>query len=738
MTSQMNDTADESGSLRIISRADEYHGLLCELEKEIEQQPVDIAEKWLDELYCNKPVRLKWYLMKANLMLRKGISPEKVKLYIENKCMPCYLYEDVAGYFQMLCKLSRLIGNELDEKRYVYQYYRMIEYFGGEQNLNTPTDLQLERLCVQVCDESCNNIDVWKKLCDLLYITNDVYLYVVACSVLKQKFEYDYGRGIQKPNLAYLIEQLKGNHSDAFIILDADNSVKATFLYYALKLLKKDVYLQSDLMSVGENDLYNIFMSGNQFEKYSHPAVNGTVLERLSCTEGDYFEDKMAYGRYGSYLSYISNIYCMGREEIISLLKKSPECRFSILIPCRSVTHTLEAAIRSCLNQTFTGNYEIVVSDNSCGENEIRRICEKFHDSRIRYLRTPRDLSLPKAFEFAYLQSKGDFVFSLGADDGIFPWALEEMDGLIQRYPDEDIFLWSEAFYKWPDLNENIYKGKGKVVFTADNGYVKGSPDVHFYNPEAILNKCFSQYNALYFLPQLYHNSGIRRRYLYNMYEKLGTLWSGFSQDICMAVLIANSEKRLCFADNVLTITGISNASIGAAYITQNEDCNGEDSIRNLTTFSIGTRIQTYVERFFPKIGLQIGELYAGILYGYMIGVVPKKILDSVDWKMLYKTASGEIMKNDPFADAKIHRMKYAAWTRESELSEWFDNEIYRPFMEPEKENETAGEEQKTEFAYVCVGSERFDIAYDEVSDIYKASNLVKIFGVNGVDEKEK
>ena len=66
--------------------------------------------------------------------------------------------------------------------------------------------------------------------------------------------------------------------------------------------------------------------------------------------------------------------------------------RFSVIIPTRNRAETLRVTLRSCTEQDFDP-FEIVVSDND-SKDDTRAVVEAAGSSHIRYVKTPRALSM--------------------------------------------------------------------------------------------------------------------------------------------------------------------------------------------------------------------------------------------------------------------------------------------------------------------------------------------------------
>src|SRR5438874_2101121 len=122
------------------------------------------------------------------------------------------------------------------------------------------------------------------------------------------------------------------------------------------------------------------------------------------------------------------------------------EPRFSVVVPTRERAATLRVALRTCLEQDFD-DYEIVVCDNF-GSPATRQVVEECRSSRIRYVRSPRLLSMSSNCELAVSEARGEYVLLLGDDDGLLSHGLRELDRLIGREQPPAV-RWAAAFYTW-------------------------------------------------------------------------------------------------------------------------------------------------------------------------------------------------------------------------------------------------------------------------------------------------
>ncbi len=776
------------------TQMDQYHAILENIEENLPYLDVDALNKTLEAAFTIKPVRLKWYLVKAKLMLKEKKPVDEIIKFLSNKCVPCYLYDYVDEYLELMSILSQIKGDYLEEQRYLYQLQKMKKEFLGIEAGCDIIEKEIVRLQEELTHETVFSKELMKELAHLYYISGNIYLYLLWSTVAKEAYgslkEENWEWILEKLNVEYYFERLtKEDGTFVVITTSSKDDLQCLLAAKALKALGKKVFvlnrptiwegnsnkeqlILASIKSVEERDgiqyasvyylhtedsymdtrgalleyiaekgtengLVTVLASGLLIDQMAMEKEMKPRLERLTESDGDYLEENIAVGRFGNYLAYIGNIYQTSKEEVESALYKKPSCRFSLIIPCRNAGETLYYTLKTCLYQTFQGDYEIIVSDNTEmdweGKTPTYKICQRLQDPKIKYYRTPRNLSLMKNFEYAYLKAEGEFLISMGADDGILPWALEELNTIIEKDPTRPIWLWNEAFYKWADVDDRLMPGAGNTILVCGVGYKKGSNSSYFYSPKGVFMDSFSHFEKMYFLPQLYHNSGIHRSYLATLYEKTGVLWAGYSQDICMAVTIANVEEELAFIENVFTITGISNVSIGANCRVGNHELTQVSMIEKMKkTFVQGWRVPGYLERLFPIVDSQIGGLYACILYAHGIGAVPDEVLERADFRAMYERVLLELDKQDILFDAKVHRLRYAMSLCKEELVEWFDQNMYGRLFMPEKVIRKPEEEKGSLEDLIKIEGKLIEAEPGSICDVYQVAIFLEKFFTGG------
>jgi glycosyltransferase involved in cell wall biosynthesis len=95
----------------------------------------------------------------------------------------------------------------------------------------------------------------------------------------------------------------------------------------------------------------------------------------------------------------------------------SPAPRLSVGLPVYNGKHYLPGSIEALLGQTYT-DFELIISDNASTDGTAE-ICESYakQDSRIRYIRQPRNIGLSPNHNFVVREARGEMFKWAAADD---------------------------------------------------------------------------------------------------------------------------------------------------------------------------------------------------------------------------------------------------------------------------------------------------------------------------------
>ncbi len=232
----------------------------------------------------------------------------------------------------------------------------------------------------------------------------------------------------------------------------------------------------------------------------------------------------------------------------------------SIVIPTRNRSVYAASALRAILRMA-SGDFELIVQDNSDDQELASQLAEFHGDARLRYARNPQRTSAVENFNDALAKARGQYVTMLGDDDGINPellqataWARsQELDSLISSRP---------AQYWWPDVRFRCYgdQAAGTLDLTEFSGRLS-YPDAAEQLQRVV---CDAAWN-LGELPRTYY--GIVRRECLDQLRADAGAYCRVSPDMSMAVGLANYVRRMANLDYPLFLPGSSaksTAGLGA------------------------------------------------------------------------------------------------------------------------------------------------------------------------------
>lgn len=701
----------------------QYFDRIHAIRRHISGGNLELAERLLEQMYSYKPTRLLWFVAKAELVLKKEQNPEAALRVLDGKYLLGEDYPGLKECMKFRSKTYRQWGRPDDAAREDYLYQKACG-----RSCARPEGEVIEAL--EAVAEDTENGECLQALAGALYRTSDMAAYfIVYMELVRRGLARREEHWVHKiANYGYLEEKLTAQEPGTFILVMDDYLDRPLeILGHLLHCFGHQVFLLSPPLAFeteGQVDLKEtVPISMEQMERYPDMCVvppvvlteegkpygdnrdyiidqicreesardhavilcSGYLLEdlytreglrgrmgRLSPYEADFTEEKVQFAWAGSYLSYISDIY---GYDVRTDIDREPEVEFSIVIPARNSAATLRYTLQTCLNQRYQGSYEIVISDNSVDEShEVYDLCQELNDPRIRYIKTPRSLQLTKSFEFAYLQTRGKFVFSLGSDDGLLPWALEAVKITLDHCPEEELLLWDRGFYAWPGFN-----GGQQNMFAIPRAYKRGQLNARLVETKELLSRVAQNQSNIYLLPLLYINSGFRRSYLNTLLRKTGKLLDGACQDIAVGIINCSiNEHILCIAYPI-TIAGMSNSSIGYLNSSPDKNCEDEKQRQIIKTRifhqdNVGIYTPAYKERLvFPVSGDACG-IYMVLSRAVEEGVLSEDICNHIsDWEATVERVVETFSLQYDVYDLMVHMNSFMARKLPMDHYEWFE-----------------------------------------------------------------
>lgn len=122
----------------------------------------------------------------------------------------------------------------------------------------------------------------------------------------------------------------------------------------------------------------------------------------------------------------------------------------SIVIPTRNRAHLLRGAVLSALKQVDFEDYEVLISDNSVGDEGAAQVAQELAHPRLRYVRTGEDLDIYRSWDFALKRAEGEYALLLADDDCLMPQSLNIMGQYLEHFDYPDYLGLASGWYSYP------------------------------------------------------------------------------------------------------------------------------------------------------------------------------------------------------------------------------------------------------------------------------------------------
>jgi hypothetical protein len=225
---------------------------------------------------------------------------------------------------------------------------------------------------------------------------------------------------------------------------------------------------------------------------------------------------------------------------------------FSIVIPTRDRPLLLRYALDSALAQDFD-DYEIVVSDNSSNE-DTRILLEERASQRVRYVRTPRPLSMTDSWEFALGQARGRFLTYLCDDDALVPRLLPTLANAI-RETRASVVTWGVAGFYHPNWREEAVRNSAHVPLL--------SGQTLSLDARAALRQLFDEMWPSFSVPKMLQ-SACSAALIAPVKARASKFFMPSCPDLSTAVCLLSQVDTYVHLDDVLMLSGAAEESTGA------------------------------------------------------------------------------------------------------------------------------------------------------------------------------
>lgn len=145
--------------------------------------------------------------------------------------------------------------------------------------------------------------------------------------------------------------------------------------------------------------------------------------------------------------------------------------KFSILVPVYNVEKYLEQCVESLLNQTYKGNYEIILVDDGSTDSSSD-ICDRYQKSNPDKIKVvhKKNEGLVSARQAGIEIANGDFSLFVDSDDFVETKLLETVNDCIERNDNPDMVIYSFRYYSNDKTTERkTALSENETMFSSDN-----------------------------------------------------------------------------------------------------------------------------------------------------------------------------------------------------------------------------------------------------------------------------
>lgn len=246
----------------------------------------------------------------------------------------------------------------------------------------------------------------------------------------------------------------------------------------------------------------------------------------------------------------------------------SEPIKFSVIIPTRERADTLVHCLHTVLGQNYD-NFEVIVSDNFSQDN-TKEVVDSFSDKRIRYFNTGKRVSMSHNWEFALNQIRSGWVMFIGDDDGLFPWALETLNRLIQKYNVETVFA-AYDYFRWPGHFDDYPDGY-LTLSLRDREKLKSTREE--------LKRVFSGVSLNIQLPWLYEGGAASMDLINRSRDKNGRFFCSQIPDYYSAVALSFATDKYLVIESPIAMIGVSKHSSGTSVMIGKTDKEKQSGLR--------------------------------------------------------------------------------------------------------------------------------------------------------------
>ncbi len=270
-----------------------------------------------------------------------------------------------------------------------------------------------------------------------------------------------------------------------------------------------------------------------------------------------------------------------------------------VVIPTRNRRDAAVATVQSVLASDHP-DLQVVVFDNASSDGTREALHERFA-GRFTYRRSERTLAMVDSFEAAYEDLSCEWVFGLGADDGVHPSMLTELLRLAAE-TELPVAVPTASFFHWPGAREEDCPGQLRVPPIRPDSIVSSSRQVR----RVLLGQ-----EKQFTLPSAYYGL-VHTDVMGRLRSRNGRVFTSQTPDVGLRFATASVVPRYAMSGRPGLIVGLGRGSNGASQFGGRDPRPVEEFWRENRSSSIPLHpdFRSAGERLPPSLPIVILEAY--------------------------------------------------------------------------------------------------------------------------------
>lgn len=231
--------------------------------------------------------------------------------------------------------------------------------------------------------------------------------------------------------------------------------------------------------------------------------------------------------------------------------------KYSIILPVYNAEKYIRDSINTVLKNYYQ-DFEFIISNN-CSTDGTERILNEIKDPRVKIIKPDTTLPLGAHWNFAIMHATGDWLWALGADDGMMPYFFEVCDKLVEicKKKNLNIIKTNRAYFYWPGCEKDY--NNNHISYTINSS-------CEIKKTATVMEKMLAGKASYVDIPQMYISSLFSRKLIERAlsYSKTHEIipFNVPAQDAYLGVLGCMFENNYMYTDVPIGWVGTSTASM--------------------------------------------------------------------------------------------------------------------------------------------------------------------------------